>query len=178
MKDEWLNAEDTAKYLNIGITNLYAMAQTNKIPAHKVGKMWRFNTQEINTWIKTNRPVNEFFTALEFNVEENLLLRDPQREAYSAANDFFIKGGRIAIIQLPVGCGKTGLIAILPLGIARGRVLVIAPNLTIKEELGRALDVTNKRFCFWNKCRVMQPDSMLAGPYLATLDSVDANIHD
>lgn len=178
MKDEWLNAKDTAKYLNISITNLYAMAQTNKIPAYKVGKMWRFNTQEINTWIKTNRPVNEFFTALEFNVEENLLLRDPQREAYSAANDFFVKGGRSAIIQLPVGCGKTGLIAILPLGIARGRVLVIAPNLTIKEELGRALDVTNKRFCFWNKCRVMQLDSMLAGPYLATLDSVDANIHD
>ncbi|MBM4066603.1 MAG: helix-turn-helix domain-containing protein [Planctomycetes bacterium] len=178
MKDEWLNAEDAAKYLNISITNLYAMAQTNKIPAHKVGKMWRFNIQEINTWIKTNRPVSEFFTSLEFNVEENLLLRDPQREAYSAANDFFIKGGRSAIIQLPVGCGKTGLIAILPLGIVRGRVLVIAPNLTIKEELSRALDVTNKRFCFWNKCRVMQPDSMLAGPYLATLDSVDANIHD
>lgn len=178
MSDGWLNAEEAAKYLGISITNLYAMAQSNKIPSHKVGKMWRFNAPELDTWIKTNRPINEFFMSLEFNIEENLLLRDPQREAYCTAYEFFNKGGKKAIIQLPVGCGKTGLIAILPLGIAQGRVLVIAPNLTIKEELQRALDVTNKRFCFWNKCRVLPPEAMLAGPYLAVLDSVDANIHD
>src|SRR3989338_4931469 len=178
MSEGWLNAEEAAKYLGISITNLYTLAQSNKIPSHKVGKMWRFNAPELDTWIKTNRPINEFFISLEFNIEDNLLLRDPQREAYSTAYEFFNKGGKKAIIQLPVGCGKTGLIAILPLGIAQGRVLVIAPNLTIKEELQRALDVTNKRFCFWNKCRVLPHEAMLAGPYLAVLDSVDANIHD
>lgn len=178
MADGWLNAEEAAKYLGISIPNLYAMAQSNKIPSYKVGKMWRFSIPELDTWIKTNRPINEFFTAVDFNIEENLLLRDPQKEAYSTAYEFFNKGGKKAIIQLPVGCGKTGLIAILPLGISKGRVLVIAPNLTIKEELQRALDIANKRYCFWNKCRILSADAMLAGPYLAVLDSVDANIHD
>lgn len=178
MEGEWLTAEDAAKYLNISIANLYALAQANKIPAHKVGKMWRFDISELDTWIKSNKPLSEFFISLDFNIEDNLLLRDPQREAYAAASAFFNKGGKKAIIQLPVGCGKTGLISILPLGIAAGRVLVIAPNLTIKDELKRALDITNKRFCFWRKCSILKPSALFAGPYLCVLDSVDANIHD
>jgi len=178
MTEEWLNAEEAAKYLGIGITNLYSLAQSSRIPAHKVGKMWRFHIMELDKWVKANKSINEFFTSLDFKIEENLLLRDPQREAYTAARDFFEKGNKKAIIQLPVGCGKSGLITLLPLGIAQGRVLVIAPNLTIKDELKKALDVTNRRSCFWLKCRILNIETTLAGPYLAVLDSTDSNIHD
>jgi len=41
---------------------------------------------------------------------------------------------------LPTGCGKSGLISILPYGIAEGRVLVIAPQLTILDTLEESLD--------------------------------------
>ena len=178
MKSEWLNAEDAAKYVGISMSNLYSMAQANTIPAHRVGKVWRFSVHELDTWIRVSKPTNEFFTSVDFNIDENLYLREPQRDAYFAAYDFFSGGGKKAIIQLPVGCGKSGLISILPFGIARGRVLVIAPNLTIKKELVNALDVTNKRFCFWHKCNILKPEVMTAGPYLAVLDSQNANIHD
>jgi DNA repair protein RadD len=178
MKSDWLSAEEAAEHLGISMSNLYSMAQANRIPAHRVGKIWRFSIKELDSWIRTNKPFNEFFTSMDFDIEENIYLRDPQREAYHAANEFFSKGGTKAIIQLPVGCGKSGLIAILPLGIARGRILVIAPNLTIKEELSRALDISNKQFCFWHKCKVLSPEIMSAGPYLAILDSNESNIHD
>jgi len=146
MKSEWLNVEETAKYVGISTSNL-------------------------------NKPINEFFTSIDFTIDDNPLLRIPQEEAYSAAYDFFQRGDKRAIIQLPVGCGKTGLVAILPFGIANGRVLVIAPNLTIKEELSNALNIANKRMCFWRKCEVLNSAVMQAGPYVAVLDS-DANIHD
>ena len=178
MKNEWLNAEQAAQYLGISMSNLYSMSQAKRLPGHRVGKVWRFSVSELNSWVRTNKPINEFFTSVDFNIEDSLFLRDPQREAYLAAYDFFAKGQKKAIVQLPVGCGKSGLIAILPLGIARGRVLVIAPNLTIKEELSSVLDITNRRFCFWRKCKILKPEVMTAGPYLAVLDSVDANIHD
>ncbi len=178
MKSDWLSAEAAAKYIGISMSNLYSMAQANRIPSHRVGKIWRFSLQELDAWIRTNKPINEFFASVDFDIAENIYLRDPQREAYLAAYDFFSKGGNKAIIQLPVGCGKSGLIAILPFGIARGRVLVIAPNLTIKEELSRVLDLSNKRFCFWHKCNILSPEIMTAGPYLAVLNSEDANIHD
>lgn len=178
MSTEWLNAEESAKYLDISTSNLYSLAQQGRIPGHRIGKMWRFNRLELDAWIRSNKPINEFFTSVETSIEDNIFLRDPQREGHLAAVEFFEEGGQKAIEQLPVGCGKSGLISLLPFGIARGRVLVIAPNLTIRKELERVLDVSNKRFCFWNKCRVLTPEVMTAGPYLAVLDGKDANIHD
>jgi len=143
-----------------------------------VGKIWRFSQEEVDVWIRTNKPIKEFFISVDFNIDENLKLRVPQREAYDAVYDYFSSGGDKAIIQLPVGCGKSGLISILPFGISKGRVLVIAPNLTIKDELVKTLDITNKRECFWLKCNILSKDVMITGPYLAILDSMDSNIHD
>jgi hypothetical protein len=58
-------------------------------------------------------------------------LREPQELGHAAAVDHFTAGGGHALEQIPVGCGKTGLITLLPFGVAQGRVLVIAPNVTM-----------------------------------------------
>ena len=70
------------------------------------------------------------FTA---NIEQNRFLREPQREAYTAIRTHFKIHNESAIVQIPVGCGKTGLMAVLPFGVANGRVLIVAPNVTIRE---------------------------------------------
>jgi len=175
---DWLNVEKTSSYLGISTSKLYSLAQQGRIPGHRIGKAWRFNKTDLDSWIKANRPIEEFFISAEADIEDNFFLRDPQREGHKAALEFFEGGGQMAVEQLPVGCGKSGLIGILPFGIARGRVLVIAPNLPIRRELEKNLDVTNRRACFWHKCRVLPEKIMSAGPYLAVLDGKDANIHD
>lgn len=174
----WLNTDDAAKYLGISVSNLYGLAQKGRIPVSKIGKVWRFDSEELDAWVRANKPIEEFFVSSEAYIDGNLALRDPQREAYDAAVDFFSGGGHSAIVQLPVGCGKSGVIAILPFGVARGRVLVIAPNLTIRDELKKNLDITNRRSCFWTKCDVLPTEALAAGPYIAVLDGKDANIHD
>ena len=175
---EWLNADEAAGYLGISSSNLYSMAQQGRVPGHKLGKMWRFNKKDLDSWIKANKPISEFFISAESFIESNDFLRDPQREGHAAALNFFESGGNKAIMQLPVGCGKSGLISILPFDISEGRVLVIAPNITIRRELQKVLDITNKRACFWYKCRILSPEVMSAGPYMAVLDGKDANVHD
>ena len=75
------------------------------------------------------------------------------------------------MIQLPVGCGKSGLAAILPFGISNGRVLIITPNLTIKEELARTLDITNRQKCFWRRMHILADSDMITGPYICTLET-------
>ena len=167
----WLSVEETASYLKIGKTLLYAMAQEGRMPASKIGKKWAFEKQELDAWARSNQPVETFFTNIDFNIEENDLLREPQKSAYLQAYDFFKSGKNRAIIQIPVGCGKTGLASILPLGIASGRVIVIAPNLTIKDGLYESMDVTNRQKCFWRKAKVLAPEQMLAGPLACTLDT-------
>lgn len=117
----------------------------------------------------------EIFQSANADIEANELLREPQREAHRAAREHFAKSNGAGIIQLPVGCGKTGVIATLPFGVAAGRVLVITPNLTIRKGVMDALDITNRE-CFWTKARVLSDFS--AGPWTAVLDGQRANVHD
>lgn len=174
--DKWITIEAAAKYLGIGKTKLYELAQSGKIPASKSVNKWVFSKEKLDEWLQASKSIENFFLNLNPNIENNDLLREPQREGYLRANDFFSKGGKQAIIQIPVGCGKTGLISLLPLNISKGRVLVIAPNLTIKEELYRNLDITNRQKCFWRKVFVLEEKDMVAGPYVCSLDEGNVSI--
>src|SRR4051794_22887251 len=116
----WLTIDEAAKYLALGKTLLYDLAKTNKIPASKVGKQWRFDKASLDAWVSASKPLETFFTATPAEIDDNLALREPQREGHQQAYDFFDRGGQVALIQIPVGCGKSGLAAILPFGIARG----------------------------------------------------------
>jgi DNA repair protein RadD len=115
-----------------------------------------------------------FFTGADVVIAGNGRLRVPQIQGHEAAVDYFGNGGHRAVEQIPVGCGKTGLISILPFGVARGRVLVIAPNLTIKTQIADAVDVTRPD-SFYRRTGVLR--SFDEGPYRAVLDR-DANLSD
>ncbi|SHG99509.1 DNA binding domain-containing protein, excisionase family [Chryseolinea serpens] len=172
----WLSLEETTAYLGIGKTLLYTMAREGKIPARKIGKKWTFEKAGLDTWLRTSRPLQTFFLDLDFTIEGNEELRDPQREGYLRTYEHFHAGKNKAILQIPVGCGKTGLASLLPLGLAEGRVIVIAPNLTIKEGLYDAMDITNRQKCFWRKSGVLTPDQMISGPLATTLDSGNISV--
>lgn len=117
----------------------------------------------------------EIFTTANADIEANELLREPQRAAHRAVREHFATSTDPAVIVIPVGCGKTGIIATLPFGISRGRVLVITPNLTIRRGVTDALDIASRE-CFWARTRVLS--DFTAGPWTAVLDGPSANIHD
>jgi DNA repair protein RadD len=117
----------------------------------------------------------EVFATANANIEANDLLREPQREAHRAVREHFAESGDPVIIVIPVGCGKTGIIATLPFGIAQGRVLVITPNLTIRKGVTDALDIASRE-CFWTRTQVLS--DFTAGPWTAVLDGPAANISD
>ena len=177
-RSDWMTTEETTKYLGVGKSKLYDLAQAGEIPRHKVGKAWKFHRDDLDAWVRASRSIEDFFTTVEYQIDENIELRDPQREAHTATLEHFGSSGEAAILQLPVGCGKSGLIALLPFGLAHGRVLVISPNITIRDSLYADLNITDRRSCFWRKRSVLSPETMLAGPHAAVLDGRDANIHD
>ncbi len=174
--DGWLSLEETAEYLGMGKTVLYALARDQRIPGRKIGKKWVFEKAGLDQWVRANRPIEAFFLDLDFKIDGNEYLRDPQRDGYLRTYEFFRKGKNKAILQIPVGCGKTGLAALLPLGLAEGRVIVIAPNLTIKDGLFDAMDITNRQKCFWRKAAVLSPEQMMSGPLACTLDSGNLSV--
>ncbi len=174
--EEWMTIEETARYLQLGKTALYDLAREGTVPSSKVGSKWLFSKRDLDAWVRSNIPVDQFFLKTPAHIEENLQLREPQVEAYKALYEYFKNGKNPAIIQIPVGCGKSGIAAIAPFGIAKGRVLVIAPNLTIKDGIFESLDVTNKQKCFWRKRNILTEEAMIGGPFATTLDTGNLSV--
>ncbi len=175
-ENTWLSIEEAAKHIGIGKTVLYALAREGRVPANKVGKKWTFEKTQLDAWARSNQPIESFFTNIDFNIELNKALREPQRDGYLRTFEFFKEGKNKAILQIPVGCGKTGLASLLPLGLAKGRVLVIAPNITIKNVLSEAMDITNRPKCFWRKAGILSDAQMISGPFACTLDSGNISV--
>lgn len=93
-----------------------------------------------------------YFQMANPNIYENDKLREPQIQGYYKVYDHFIVNNKQthAIVVLPTGVGKTGLMGLLPYHICKGRALIITPQLTIKDTVIDSLDPDNPE-SFWYK---------------------------
>lgn len=53
MSDRWLSVEEIAEYLGIGKDTVYAWISKKGMPAHRVGRFWKFQRVEVDTWVKS-----------------------------------------------------------------------------------------------------------------------------
>ena len=54
--DKWINLEEAANYLSVNKDTIRNWIRKGKsIPAHKVGKLWKFKKSEIDAWIKSGK---------------------------------------------------------------------------------------------------------------------------
>ena len=53
---KWLTIDELAEYLKLGRTKLYRLAQNGEIPGSKIGSQWRFDREEIDEWVRDQRP--------------------------------------------------------------------------------------------------------------------------
>lgn len=120
-----------------------------------------------------NTDIASFFSTTKVSIYGNASLRDPQREGYHAIQEHFSESNEPCYVQLPVGCGKTGLMGLTPFQLTQGRVLILAPNLTIRTTIIRELDVSDPN-CFYVKRGVFVPTE---GPFVSELKT-GANRHD
>jgi superfamily II DNA or RNA helicase len=90
------------------------------------------------------------FLILNPNIIDNTSLREPQVQAFTAlsAYDFTTAGGREVSVVLPVGCGKSGLLALAPFALRARRALLVAPNVGIADQLLRDLTPSNPKYFY------------------------------
>ena len=182
LEQDYLTVQKAARYLGVSAQTLRRWDTEGKLrsvrhPGNHYRYFKRSDLEPLRLEYSRARQINagEFFTTAIADIESNDRLREPQREAHRAVRQHFEGKREPAIVQIPVGCGKTGIIATLPFGIATGRVLVIAPNTTIRRGIAEALEVGNPKF-FLGKTKVLP--SFSNGPFAAILDGPQANIHD
>lgn len=111
------------------------------------------------------------------NIEDNQELRIPQREGWAAIRAHYDQPGasqEVGIV-LPVGCGKSGLIAVSPYALRGQRALVIAPGTRIRTQLGNDLRA-NSDTNFYDRCHVIGREEEY--PETAIVESGRVNVDD
>lgn len=101
-----------------------------------------------------------YFRNTAVNIVGNKQLRLPQIEAYLKIQEYFTStpSGE-ALVVLPTGTGKTGLISIAPFGICNGRVLIITPGLVTKQSISKSQEILSDNF--WVNCDIIfNPDHL------------------
>ena len=59
-KDGWIGIDDAAEYLGIKpVTLITWIKKDNGIPAHKIGKQWKFKYDELDEWVKSGKSAIE-----------------------------------------------------------------------------------------------------------------------
>ena len=55
MTEPWLSADDIAAHLGVTKDTVYAWIAEKDMPAHKVGRLWKFQATEIDDWVRSGR---------------------------------------------------------------------------------------------------------------------------
>lgn len=48
----WFTVEQIAAHLQVSKETIYRWLERGRIPAHRVGKQWRFQAAEVDEWVK------------------------------------------------------------------------------------------------------------------------------
>ena len=55
MEDRWLSVEEIAAYLGVKRDTIYKWQMRRKMPAHKVGRLWKFRKEEVDRWVVSGK---------------------------------------------------------------------------------------------------------------------------
>lgn len=51
MDDRWLSVADISEYLGVKKDTVYKWLSKRIIPAHKVGRLWKFKKDDVDKWV-------------------------------------------------------------------------------------------------------------------------------
>jgi excisionase family DNA binding protein len=54
MEDRWLSVDEIAEYLGVKRDTIYKWIIERQMPAHKIGRLWKFKKYQVDKWIETN----------------------------------------------------------------------------------------------------------------------------
>lgn len=52
MPERWLSVEEISAHLGVSPDTVYKWVYRKKMPAHKVGRLWKFLASEVDQWVK------------------------------------------------------------------------------------------------------------------------------
>ena len=55
MVDRWLSISEIAQYLGVSSDTVYKWIERKSLPAHKIGRLWKFKKEEVDEWVRSGQ---------------------------------------------------------------------------------------------------------------------------
>lgn len=59
MPEPWLSADEIAAHLGVTKDTIYTWIAEKDMPAHKVGRLWKFQSTEVDDWVRSEGAASE-----------------------------------------------------------------------------------------------------------------------
>ncbi|WP_334050846.1 helix-turn-helix domain-containing protein [Alteromonas gracilis] len=53
MTERWLSVEEIAIHLGVSKDTVYAWRDKKGLPAHRIGRFWKFKANEVDDWVRS-----------------------------------------------------------------------------------------------------------------------------
>jgi excisionase family DNA binding protein len=50
--EPWVSVEDVARHLGVARDSVYRWIERRGLPAHKIGRLWKFRISEVDEWVR------------------------------------------------------------------------------------------------------------------------------
>lgn len=57
--ENWISITEAAMHLGVKVDTIRAWIKKTDIPAHKIGKLWKFKISELDEWVKSGKSAIE-----------------------------------------------------------------------------------------------------------------------
>ena len=52
-REHWASVEEVASHLGIAKDTVYRWIESKALPAHKIGRLWKFKLTEVDSWVRS-----------------------------------------------------------------------------------------------------------------------------
>jgi excisionase family DNA binding protein len=53
MSERWVSVQEVADHLGVNKDTIYKWIEARDMPAHRVGRLWKFQLAEIDAWVRS-----------------------------------------------------------------------------------------------------------------------------
>ncbi len=53
MNEPWVSVDQVASHLGVAKDTVYRWIDAKKLPAQRIGRLWKFKLSDIDTWVRT-----------------------------------------------------------------------------------------------------------------------------
>jgi excisionase family DNA binding protein len=52
MSEPWVSVEEVSRHLGVAKDTIYRWIESREMPAHRVGRLWKFKLSEVDEWVR------------------------------------------------------------------------------------------------------------------------------